>query len=82
MRYAGNFTIIDDQGDIVHQRDLSPDEMIAELLGTSRVQPIKDEPMLEMAHAVDAVLKGPMFEKRAKKAKKSRGGGRTKRRHD
>ncbi|MCR2833464.1 hypothetical protein [Parerythrobacter lacustris] len=32
MNYAGSFTLLDDDGNIVFQRELTPDEIIAELL--------------------------------------------------
>jgi hypothetical protein len=47
MKYGGTVTIVDDEGTILHERELDADEMIEELLNTERVfesEEPEDEP--------------------------------------
>ena len=41
MKYAGNTTIVDEEGNIVHERELTADEMIEELLNREHQERIE-----------------------------------------
>lgn len=43
MKYAGTVTIVDDEGNIMHERELDTDEMIEELLNTERTFETQEE---------------------------------------
>lgn len=58
MKYAASITVYDDQGNTVHERDLSPDEIIEELLLTPPHEPPAEEHIEEPAPAPPVKVKG------------------------
>jgi transposase-like protein len=66
MKYAGNITILDDEGNVVHDRELTADEMIAELLA----KPTLMAPVQTVEVAVPVVVQKRTYKKRAGKVEK------------
>lgn len=62
VKYAGNITILDDQGNVMFDRDLSADDMIEELLADRDNDSREIIPTKEGSAFVDTVLRSGMLD--------------------